>query len=94
MGHCVSAFKTKQISTEWKCRLHLEKQVKIKVLGKKTGRKTFSSFKKSQNHLKNLLGLFSPESPFFCEIVSTTDFCIFWKKDNDLNYLKQAPLLN
>ena len=58
-----SAFKTKQISTDCKCRLHLEKQINIKLLHKKTGRKTLSSLRKSQNHLKNVLGFFSPELP-------------------------------
>ena len=41
----------------------MEKQFNIKLLSKKTGTKNFSSFRKSHNHLQNLLGLFSPESP-------------------------------
>ena len=41
----------------------LENQFNTNFLSKKTGRKTFSSSRKSQSHLKNLLGLFSPESP-------------------------------
>ena len=32
---------------------HLEKQFNIELLSKKTGTKKFSSFRKSQNHLKN-----------------------------------------
>ena len=58
LGHLVifSAIKTQKISTDWKCRLPLEKQFNIKLLSKKTGRKTFSSFRKSC--LKNLLGLY------------------------------------
>ena len=42
----------------------MEKQFNVKLLSKKTGTRKFSSFRKSQNHLKNL-GLFSPESPIF-----------------------------
>ena len=32
-------------------------------MSEKTGRKTFSSFRKFQNHLKSLFGLFPPELP-------------------------------
>ena len=77
-----SAIKTQEISTDWKCRLHLEKQFNIKLLSKKTGRKTFSSFRNSQNHPKILLGLFSPESPsayVLCKIMGT----VLNKKDEN-----------
>ena len=37
-------------------------------MNKKLEEKTFSSFRKSQNHLKNLLGLFSPESTNYSDV--------------------------
>ena len=41
----------------------MEEQFNIKILSEKNGTKKSSSFRKPQNHLKNLIGLFSPESP-------------------------------
>ena len=49
------AIKAQEISTDWKCRLPLEKQFNIKLLSKKNWEKNFSYFRKCQNHLKNLL---------------------------------------
>ena len=40
--------------------LRLKKQFNTHLLGKDTERKAFSSFRKFQNNLINLLGLFSP----------------------------------
>ena len=57
-----SAIKTQQVSTDRKFRLHLEIQFHIKLLRQKIGGKTFTYFKKSQNHLKNLFDFFSSES--------------------------------
>ena len=37
-------------------------------MSKKLEEKTFSSFRKSQNHLKNLLELFSPESTNYSDV--------------------------
>ena len=63
-------------------KFYLEKQFNIKLSSKKTGIKKFSSFRKSQNHLKNLLGLFLPESPSCINIenqqsTNPKDFQIF-----------------
>ena len=69
-----SAIKTQQMSTESKCRLRLEKQFNLKLGSEKMGRKAFSSFRKFQNHFKNLPELFSPESPIAWLIASK----FFW----------------
>ena len=45
--------------------INLEKQFKTEKKKKK-----FSSFRKSQNHLKNLIELFSPESPLSDEYLA------------------------
>ena len=59
-----------------KRRLHLQKQFNMKLLSKKTGRKTFLSFSKSQNHKKNLHGLFSPESSILLPPIASGTNCV------------------
>ena len=61
MGH-FSDIKTQEISLTENNDYIWKKQFNIKLLCKKTGTKKFSSFRKSQNHLKNLLGLSSSEA--------------------------------
>ena len=65
----------------------LEKQFKMKLWSTKTGRKTLSSFRKSQNHLKNLLGLFSRETRNTAGYF--TDFFFFFLKVQFLEKLSK-----
>ena len=64
----------------------LERQFKMKLWSTKTGRKTLSSFRKSQNHLKNLLELFSRETRNTAGYF--TDFFFFFKKKKRCNFLQ------
>ena len=68
----------------------LEKQFKMKLWSTKTGRKTLSSFRKSQNHLKNLLGLFSRETRNTAGYF--TDFFFFFFKGAISWKIKQISL--